>query len=66
MPAKLILKACEARAIPGGIGYLLCDVAGVPLPFQRECVIRQQAGEVTTVTITFAVDGEQIIIDPGD
>lgn len=46
---------------PAGHSYLLCDEKGEPLPHQLEVVIAQTP-EAATITVTFAIDGDEITL----
>ena len=60
---KLVLKLSAAPGVIGELAYLLFDEGGELLPQQVGIVIDQHAGEMTKVTVTFTVDGENIRIE---
>jgi len=59
---KLIVDRFETPAIPGSRALFLRDEAGNILPCQRAVSISQRAGELTTVTVEFLIDGERVVL----
>lgn len=49
--------------VPGGVALVLCDESDVMLPGQSGGVLEQVERETTTFTVTFEVDGENIVLD---
>ncbi len=51
----------QPSGVNGGYSYLLCDEKGEPLPHQLEVVIAQTP-EAASITVTFAIDGDEIAL----
>lgn len=52
-------------ALPGGVALVLCNEEGVMLPCQAGAVLHQEQGETTTFTVTFEVNGRDVVLDGG-
>lgn len=58
---KLVVKADDACAVIGGRAIVLCDgESGEMLPMLKSCTLAFNAGDLPQVTVTFAVDGEDV------
>jgi hypothetical protein len=58
---RFVVKLIDAPAVPGGKAYALCDAnTGVPLPSQRRCVVDNGISDLPTVTVEFAVNGQDV------
>ncbi|WP_298090452.1 hypothetical protein [uncultured Sphingomonas sp.] len=62
----MIIRIADAPAIDGARALLLCDDGGEPLPMQQATILRQQIGEMSTITVTFLVDGDAIRFEAGE
>lgn len=51
---------CHIIAAPCGAKLMLVDQHGVPLPNQRETVLRCGIDGPDEVTVTFVIDGEDV------
>ncbi len=61
-----IFIAERPAGVPGGKAFLLVDEHGHLLPCQNAVTLKQESREVTTVTVTFSVNGEDVLIgEPG-
>lgn len=60
-PAMLQVRIVEGCNTPGGKAILLCDQHGNSLPGQIRAVL-DQTGERTEISVTFLVDGEEVIL----
>lgn len=58
---KLIVRTIQT---PTGPKVMLCDEQGAPLPMQRETVVTCGIEQIDTITVTFAIDGERIALEP--
>lgn len=47
---------------PSGRCWVLADAEGNVLPCQRGVEIEQNAGEMSTITVTFGIDGRDVRI----
>ena len=45
------------------LGLRLCDAKGKPLPKQRSLYISTRYDKVPTVTVTFIIDGDEIVLE---
>ena len=58
---KLIVRTIQT---PTGPKVMLCDEQGAALPMQRETVVTCGIEQIDTITVTFAIDGERIALEP--
>ena len=62
---KLRIMRVDGANVPGGAALVLCDEEGRMLPEQQAIVLEQEEDETTTVTVRFAVNGRDVILDCG-
>jgi hypothetical protein len=60
---KLRIMMVGGCNLPGKVALVLCDEHGVMLPCQAGAVLEQNEGEMSTITVTFQVDGRDVILD---
>lgn len=58
---KLIVRTIQT---PTGLKVTLCDEQGAALPMQRETVVTCGIEQIDTITVTFAIDGDRIVLEP--
>ncbi|WP_433950779.1 hypothetical protein [Brevundimonas bullata] len=58
---KLIIRTIQT---PTGPKVMLCDEQGAALPMQRETVVTCGIEQIDTITVTFAIDGDRITLEP--
>lgn len=58
---NLIVRTIQT---PTGPKVMLCDEQGAALPMQRETVVTCGIEQIDTITVTFAIDGERIALEP--
>lgn len=63
-PPKLIVQVMDATAGPGGKGLMLCTADGQALPRQVGMRLEQRANDITTLDVTFDVDGDDVTLGP--
>ena len=63
--ALRIMKVAGCR-VPGGVALVLCDDEGRLLPCQNGGILEQEEGEESTFTVTFGINGSDVILDCGD
>lgn len=56
----MLIKIIKTPAVAGGRAVVLCDDEGEILPSQRATILETGVGELPTITVTFAVDGDSI------
>jgi len=62
---KLYITERPAPRIAGGKAILLVDEQGIMIPCQQAVTITQETDEMTTCTVTFIVNGKDVLIgDP--
>jgi hypothetical protein len=57
---NLLIRIEDAPGVPGGKAIMLCSEHGVPLPHQKSVVLDQSTNEMSSITVTFGIDGESI------
>lgn len=60
---KLIVRTIQT---PTGPKVMLCDEQGAALPMQRDTVVTCGIEQIDTITVTFAIDGERITLEPSE
>lgn len=60
VPSTLQVRIVDGCGTPGGKAILLCDQHGTALPGQI-CAKLDQTEERTEISVTFLVDGEEVI-----
>lgn len=58
---NLIVRTIQT---PTGPKVMLCDVQGAALPMQRETVVTCGIEQIDTITVTFAIDGDKVQLEP--
>ena len=62
--SKPILRICRIDPMSkNDLGLRLCDAKGKPLPKQRSLYISTRYDKVPTVTVTFIIDGDEIVLE---
>jgi hypothetical protein len=57
----MLVKLIDSAAVVGaGKALALCDDDGVMLAKQRKAVVETEAGALSTITVTFVIDGRDI------
>ena len=59
---KLEAKLVDAASVGGGKAIVLHDEQGNALPGQLGSTVTCHVGECSTVTVTFEVDGENVVL----
>lgn len=57
---KLIIRTLQT---PTGPKVMLCDERGAPLPMQRETIVNCGIDQVDSISVTFAIDGEEVRLE---
>lgn len=60
---KLVIRTVDGCKVPGGRALVLCDEHGAMLPGQCRVELVQDETEGMAVTVSFAVDGRDVILD---
>ncbi|MGX1745022.1 MULTISPECIES: hypothetical protein [unclassified Brevundimonas] len=58
---KLTIRTLQT---PTGPKVMLCDEEGAPLPLQRETTINCGIDQIDSITVTFAIDGKRVVLEP--
>lgn len=56
----MLVKIIDAESVQGGKAIALCDDSGEMLPMQTDVVVENGVGRVSTITVTFSIDGEKV------
>lgn len=62
--ALMQIAIVESADLPGGVGLMLCDANGVPLPNQRDVHLDQSMDGPTSISVRFLVDGVGVCFAP--
>jgi hypothetical protein len=62
---KLKIMTVGGVNLPGGVAFVLCDEDGKMLPCQSAVAIAQEQGECSTITVTFEINGRDVVLDGG-
>lgn len=58
---KLIVRTIQT---PTGRKVMLCDEQGAALPMQRETIVTCGIEQIDSITVTFAIDGDKVQLEP--
>lgn len=60
---KLTIRTLQ---MPTGPKVMLCDEQGAPLPMQRETILNCGIEQIDSITVTFAIDGRHVVLEPNE